>query len=103
MTAVPDILLTGPPSPGPRPPRTPPRGGDPAPAPAVRRSLGGVFGVGPRPGVPAPPPGAGGGGRGGHAFLTGGVFSVVPGMGISGGSPRHFTHNSFKAAKPLRV
>jgi len=31
------------------------------------------------------------------------VFYVVTGMGISMGFHRHFTHSSFKAARPLRV
>src|SRR5262249_60357409 len=46
---------------------------------------------------------AGGGGGGGPDLLTAVVFSVAPGGAISVGSHRHFTHNSFKAAKPLRV
>jgi stearoyl-CoA desaturase (delta-9 desaturase) len=42
-------------------------------------------------------------GLGWHDIVIAFVFYVVTGMGITMGFHRHFTHSSFKAARPLRV
>jgi len=42
-------------------------------------------------------------GLGWHDIVIAFVFYVITGMGITMGFHRHFTHSSFKAARPLRV
>src|SRR5262249_61434587 len=103
MTAVPDTILAGLPSPGPRPQRTPLPDTEPEPSSAGSQFLVGLFVVVPLLAVVAAVPLAWGWGLGWHDLLIAGAFYMVSGMGISMGFHRHFTHNSFKAAKPLRV
>ena len=103
MTAVPDTLLTGPSSTGQSPQRTPLPDVEPEPSSATSRFLVGLFVVVPLLALAAAVPLAWGWGLGWHDVVIALVFYVVAGMGISMGFHRHFTHNSFKAAKPLRV
>jgi stearoyl-CoA desaturase (delta-9 desaturase) len=76
---------------------------EPEPSGPFARFLVGLFVVVPLLGVLAAVPLAWGWGLGWHDIMIGFVFYVVAGMGISMGFHRHFTHSSFKAAKPLRV
>src|SRR5262245_50587819 len=103
MTAVPDTLLTGPPTPGPGPQRTPLPDVEPEVTSAAGRFLVGVFVLVPLRAAAAAIPLACGWGLGWHDVLIAGAFYVVSGMGISMGFHRHFTHSSFKATRPLRV
>jgi stearoyl-CoA desaturase (Delta-9 desaturase) len=67
------------------------------------RTLIGIFVAVPLLAVAATVPLAWGWGLSWHDVVIAAVFYVVSGMGISMGFHRHFTHSSFKAAKPLRV
>ncbi len=109
MTASPGTLVTGPPG-TPAAPGTPasPAPGplpdmEPEPSSFRDRSLVALFVVVPLLAVAAAVPLAWGWGLGWHDIVIAVVFYVVSGMGISMGFHRHFTHNSFKAAMPLRV
>src|SRR5437899_1515272 len=108
MTASPGTLVTGPPG----TPGAPPAHGTPAgplpdmeaePSSVRDRFLVALFVVVPLLAVAAAVPLAWGWGLGWHDIVIAVVFYVVSGMGISMGFHRHFTHNSFKAAMPLRV
>ena len=106
MTALPDTLVTGSPdTPGtlPSPARSPIPEVEPDPNSFLDRFLVGLFVVVPLLAVAAAVPLAWGWGLGWHDVVIAGVFYVVAGLGISMGFHRHFTHNSFKAATPLRV
>ncbi|HEY5987980.1 MAG TPA: acyl-CoA desaturase [Streptosporangiaceae bacterium] len=100
MTAIPETIT-------PTPPRVtrrvPVPDIEPEPSSAVDRFLIGLFVVVPLLALVAAAPLAWGWGLGWHDIMIGAVFYVVSGMGISMGFHRHFTHSSFKAAKPLRV
>jgi stearoyl-CoA desaturase (delta-9 desaturase) len=67
------------------------------------RFLVGLFVAVPLLAVAVAVPLAWGWGLGWHDAVIGAVFYVVAGMGISMGFHRHFTHGSFKAARPLRI
>ena len=109
MTAPPDTLLTGPPATPVMPgaptsaPGSPLPELEPEPSSFGDRFLVGVFVAVPLLAVAAAVPLAWGWGLGWHDLVIGAVFYVIAGLGISMGFHRHFTHNSFKAAKPLRV
>src|SRR6266700_3670374 len=106
MSASPGTLITGPPG-------TPGTPASPAPAPLPDiepepssfrdRFLVALFVVVPLLAVAAAVPLAWGWGLGWHDMVIAAVFYVISGLGISMGFHRHFTHNSFKANKPLRV
>jgi stearoyl-CoA desaturase (delta-9 desaturase) len=83
--------------------RTPLPDLEPDPSGPFARLLIATFVVLPLLAVLASVPLAWGWGLGWHDVLIGSVFYVISGMGISMGFHRHFTHNSFKAAKPLRA
>ncbi|MBO0807569.1 MAG: acyl-CoA desaturase [Actinobacteria bacterium] len=76
---------------------------EPEPNGPVARLLIGVFVAVPLLALAAAVPVAWGWGLGWHDVVIGLVFYVISGMGISMGFHRHFTHNSFKANKPLRI
>jgi stearoyl-CoA desaturase (Delta-9 desaturase) len=76
---------------------------EPEPSTFVDRFLVGLFVAIPLLAVAAAIPLAWGWGLGWHDVLIAAVFYVVSGMGISMGFHRHFTHSSFKAARPLRI
>src|SRR5215472_13087033 len=76
---------------------------EPEPSGPFDRFLIGLFVVVPLLAVLAAVPLAWGWGLGWHDVVIAAVFYVIAGMGISMGFHRHFTHSSFKAAKPLRV
>jgi stearoyl-CoA desaturase (delta-9 desaturase) len=90
---------------------SPPSGGvrrplpdlEPEPSTFVDRFLVGVFVAVPLIAVAAAVPLAWGWGLGWRDIVIAAVFYVISGMGISMAFHRHFTHSSFKAAKPLRV
>src|SRR6201993_3045012 len=109
MTALPDPLPTGPPGAPATPgtsagaPRTPLPDMEPEPSSFRDRLLVGVFVGVPLLAVVAAVPLAWGWGLGWHDLVIAAVFYVIAGLGISMGFYRHFTHNSFKANKPLRV
>ena len=67
------------------------------------RFLVGLFVAVPLLAVLAAIPLAWGWGLGWHDIVIAFVFYVVTGMGITMGFHRHFTHSSFKAARPLHV
>jgi stearoyl-CoA desaturase (Delta-9 desaturase) len=100
MTATPEIITTP-------PPRTTGRAPlpdlEPEPNGTAARLTIAAFVVIPMLAVLAAVPLAWGWGLGWRDIMIGFVFYVVSGMGISMGFHRHFTHLSFKAAKPLRV
>ena len=100
MTATPDTITIS-------PPRTTGRAPipdlEPEPNGTVARLMIAAFVVIPMLAVLAAVPLAWGWGLGWHDIAIGAVFYVVSGMGISMGFHRHFTHLSFKAAKPLRA
>jgi stearoyl-CoA desaturase (delta-9 desaturase) len=97
---------TAPPTPNPaevtrtRPART---DIEPEPDGRLDRFLVAVFVAVPLLAVLAAIPLAWGWGLGWHDIVIAFVFYVVTGMGITMGFHRHFTHSSFKAARPLRV
>jgi stearoyl-CoA desaturase (Delta-9 desaturase) len=76
---------------------------EPEPNSRLDRSLVGLFVAVPLLAVLAAIPLAWGWGLGWHDIVIAFVFYVVTGMGITMGFHRHFTHSSFKAARPLRV
>ncbi|MDR0342967.1 MAG: acyl-CoA desaturase [Nocardiopsaceae bacterium] len=76
---------------------------EPEPSGGGERLLIGVFVAVPLLALAAAIPVAWGWGLGWHDVVIGLVFYVISGMGISMGFHRHFTHNSFKANKPLRI
>jgi len=67
------------------------------------RFMVGLFVAVPLLAVAAAVPLAWGWGLGWHDIVIGAVFYVVAGLGICVGFHRHFTHGSFKAARPLRT
>ena len=99
MTATPDLVAKN--EPGGR--RTPLPEIEPEPNRPLDRFLIGLFVVVPLLALVAAIPVAWGWGLGWHDIVIGLVFYVISGMGISMGFHRHFTHNSFKANKPLRI
>ena len=76
---------------------------EPEPSGRLDRFLVGLFVAVPLLAVLAAIPLAWGWGLGWHDIVIAFVFYVVTGMGITMGFHRHFTHSSFKAARPLRV
>ncbi|HSS89238.1 MAG TPA: fatty acid desaturase [Streptosporangiaceae bacterium] len=70
---------------------------------SLDRFLVAVFVAVPLLAVLAAIPLAWGWGLGWHDIVIAFVFYVVTGMGITMGFHRHFTHSSFKAARPLHV
>jgi stearoyl-CoA desaturase (Delta-9 desaturase) len=76
---------------------------EPEPSGRLDRFLVGLFVAVPLLAVLAAIPLAWGWGLGWHDIVIAFVFYVVTGMGITMGFHRHFTHSSFKAAKPLHV
>jgi stearoyl-CoA desaturase (delta-9 desaturase) len=100
MTATPELVADGMP---PAARRAPLPEIEPEPSRPLDRFLVGLFVVVPLLAMLAAVPVAWGWGLGWHDVVTGLVFYVVSGMGISMGFHRHFTHSSFKANKPLRV
>jgi len=103
MTAITDTV---PAAPGPADAaraRAPRPDVEPEPSSPLARFLVGLFVVLPLLALLAAVPLAWGWGLGWHDIVIGFVFYVVTGMGISMGFHRHFTHSSFKAAKPLRI
>ena len=76
---------------------------EPEPSSSLDRFLVGLFVAVPLLAVLAAVPLAWGWGLGWHDIVIGFVFYVIAGFGVTMGFHRHFTHCSFKAAKPLRV
>jgi len=76
---------------------------DPEPDGRLDRFLVAVFVAVPLLAVLTAIPLAWGWGLGWHDIVIAFVFYVVTGMGITMGFHRHFTHSSFKAARPLHV
>jgi stearoyl-CoA desaturase (delta-9 desaturase) len=76
---------------------------EPEPDGRLDRFLVAVFVAVPLLAVLAAIPLAWGWGLGWHDIVIAFVFYVVTGMGITMGFHRHFTHSSFKAARPLHV
>ncbi len=106
MTAITDTAPPGPPAPGPAgAPRARARRPDIAPEPnsSLDRFLIGLFVAVPLLAVLAAIPLAWGWGLGWHDIVIAAAFYVVTGYGVTMGFHRHFTHSSFKAAKPLRA
>jgi stearoyl-CoA desaturase (delta-9 desaturase) len=103
MTAITDTVPAVPDTAGAARARAPRPDVEPEPSGPVARFLVGLFVVVPLLALLAAVPLAWGWGLGWHDIVIGFVFYVVAGMGISMGFHRHFTHCSFKAAKPLRV
>jgi stearoyl-CoA desaturase (Delta-9 desaturase) len=83
--------------------RTPRPDVEPEPSSPLDRFLIGLFVVVPLLAVLVAVPLAWGWGLGWHDIVIGFVFYVIAGLGVTMGFHRHFTHCSFKAAKPLRV
>src|SRR3974390_3316690 len=98
MTTLDDTVLTGPP-----PQRVPLPDIEPEQSTFFDRYLVALFVVVPLLALAAAVPLAWGWGLGWHDIVIAAVFYVVAGLGISMGFHRHFTHNSFKAAKPFRT
>jgi stearoyl-CoA desaturase (Delta-9 desaturase) len=69
----------------------------------TERVLIGIFVVVPLAALVVAVPLAWGWGLGWHDIVIGAVMYVVTGLGITVGYHRHFTHGSFKAARPLRI
>src|SRR5215470_15250231 len=84
-------------------PRTPRPDVEPEPSSRLDRFLVGLFVAVPLLAVLAAVPLAWGWGLGWHDIVIGFVFYVIAGYGVTMGLHRHFTHCSFKAAKPLHV
>jgi stearoyl-CoA desaturase (delta-9 desaturase) len=76
---------------------------EPEPSSPLDRFLVGVFVAVPLLAVLAAVPLAWGWGLGWHDIVIGFAFYLIAGFGVTMGFHRHFTHCSFKAAKPLRV
>jgi stearoyl-CoA desaturase (Delta-9 desaturase) len=76
---------------------------EPEPSSPVDRFLVGLFVAVPLLAVLAAVPLAWGWGLGWHDIVIGFAFYLIAGFGVTMGFHRHFTHCSFKAAKPLRV
>ena len=76
---------------------------EPEPSSRLDRFLVGLFVAVPLLALLAAIPLAWGWGLGWHDIVIAFVFYVITGMGITMGFHRHFTHSSFKAARPLRV
>ena len=76
---------------------------EPEPSSRLDRFLVGLFVVVPLLAVLAAVPLAWGWGLGWHDIVIGFVFYVIAGFGVTMGFHRHFTHCSFKAAKPLHI
>jgi stearoyl-CoA desaturase (Delta-9 desaturase) len=76
---------------------------EPEPNRPIDRFLIGLFVAVPLLAVAAAVPLAWGWGLGWRDIVIAAVFYVIAGLGISMGFHRHFTHCSFKAAKPLRI
>jgi stearoyl-CoA desaturase (Delta-9 desaturase) len=76
---------------------------EPEPSSRLDRFLVGLFVAVPLLALLAAIPLAWGWGLGWHDIVIAFVFYMVTGMGITMGFHRHFTHSSFKAARPLRV
>jgi stearoyl-CoA desaturase (delta-9 desaturase) len=83
--------------------RTPRPDVEPEPSSPFDRFLIGLFVVVPLLAVLAAVPLAWGWGLGWHDIVLGFAFYLIAGFGVTMGFHRHFTHCSFKAAKPLRV
>jgi len=83
--------------------RTPRPDIEPEPDGRLDRFLVGVFVAVPLLAVLAAIPLAWGWGLGWRDIVIAFVFYVISGMGITMGFHRHFTHSSFKAARPLHV
>jgi stearoyl-CoA desaturase (Delta-9 desaturase) len=106
MTAITDTAPPGPPAPGPagtaraRAPRP-----DIAPEPnsSLDRFLVGLFVAVPLLAVLAAVPLAWGWGLGWRDIVIAVAFYAFSGYGVTMGFHRHFTHSSFKAARPLRA
>jgi stearoyl-CoA desaturase (Delta-9 desaturase) len=92
---------TGPP--GPARSRAPRPDLESEPGTPLDRFLVGLFVAVPLVALLAAIPLAWGWGLGWHDIVIGFVFYVIAGLGVSMGLHRHFTHSSFKAAKPLHV
>ena len=106
MTTTTATVPAAPPTPNPDgAPRTraPRPDVEPEPNSRLDRFLVGLFVAVPLLAVLAAIPLAWGWGLGWHDIVIAFVFYVVTGMGITMGFHRHFTHSSFKAARPLRV
>ncbi len=103
MTAITDTVRAAPDAAGGARARAPRPDVEPEPSGRFARFLVAAFVVVPLLAVLAAVPLVWGWGLGWHDIVIGFVFYVVAGMGISMGFHRHFTHCSFKAAKPLRV
>jgi stearoyl-CoA desaturase (Delta-9 desaturase) len=76
---------------------------EPEPSGSLDRFMVAVFVAVPLLAVLAAVPLAWGWGLGWHDIVLGFVFYVITGLGVTMGFHRHFTHCSYKAAKPLRV
>ena len=100
MTAAPDASRTGS---SPAITGAPPPEIEPGPGTATGRLLVGLFITVPLLAVLAAVPVAWRWGLSWHDVIIGFACYVMSGLGISMGFHRHFTHASFKAARPLRL
>jgi stearoyl-CoA desaturase (Delta-9 desaturase) len=106
MTAITDTAPPGPPTPGPAgTPRVRAPRPDIAPEPnsSLDRFLVGLFVAVPLLAVLAAVPLAWGWGLGWRDIVIAVAFYAFSGYGVTMGFHRHFTHSSFKAARPLRA
>ena len=76
---------------------------EPEPSSPLDRFLVGLFVAVPLLALLAAVPLAWGWGLGWHDIVIGLAFYLIAGFGVTMGFHRHFTHCSFKAARPLRV